>query len=119
MNRLLPFFLAGLLLTGAAGRYARPTSGERAMSAPAARPLGPSAPATSPFKTFLPIMFNRYAPGYVSPFGIDMYTNNNNADGQAQMTAAGAGWETVVFNWSSVEPNAPVAGTHTYNWVGF
>ena len=118
MGRLFSLIMAGMLLTGAAGGWVPDAAGERAVAQTAVRPLGPSAP-TSPYSVYLPIIFKKYAAGYVSPFGIDMYGDNSVANGQNQMQAAGSGWETVTFQWSSIEPAAPVAGVHTYDWSGF
>src|SRR5579859_6839086 len=94
-------------------------SGEHPAGDTLARPLAPNAPASPPYITYLPLVIKRYVTGYVSPFGIDMYSNNSDADGQSKMQAAGAGWETVVFHWSDVEPTAPISGVHTYNWSTF
>jgi hypothetical protein len=60
-----------------------------------------------------------FDPSYVSPFGIDMYGAVDAAAGVTQMQAAGSRWVTTVLNWSSVEPNAPVAGIHSYDWSAF
>ena len=81
-------------------------------------PTGPQAPQ-DPFVIYLPSIMRKYIPGYVVPFGIDMYEDNSDAAGQAKMQAAGSGWETVYFKWSQAEPLPPVGGVHTYDWTVF
>jgi len=65
---------------------------------------------------YLP-MVNKYSmPGYVYPFGIVMYGDVDDNAGLAKMQQAGSGWVTTFVLWSDIEPNAPVSGTHTYDW---
>src|SRR5262249_46310052 len=79
---------------------------------------GPSAPNSLPYSLFLPSVMKRFLSGYQSPFGVDMYAGNTPSNGQAQMAAAGSGWETVAMVWTQIEPTAPISGVHTYNWDG-
>lgn len=76
----------------------------------------PAQPATTHL-IYLPVMANRFASGYESPFGVVMYTAINNDAGQAKMLAAGAHWFTTDLNWSEVEPTPPAGSVHTYTWT--
>jgi hypothetical protein len=118
MGRWFSIFVAGLLLTSGAGFAAQPVAGERGVPEIQVRPQGPGAPAVPAFVTYLPLATKHSATDSASPFGIAMYAGNSSANGQAQMQAAGATWETVSVDWSSIEPTAPVSGVHTYNWSG-
>ncbi|MCC7361497.1 MAG: hypothetical protein IT317_18565 [Anaerolineales bacterium] len=110
MAMMLRWLALASLIAGLQG----PAEGRKAAAAqlPAA---GPAAPAVTA-KTYLPIVGNRYAPGYESPFGIVMYTTVNNAAGQAKLRAAGAHWYTTGLVWAEVEPLPPVGSVHTYTW---
>ena len=68
---------------------------------------------------YLPVVMRDFDPSYVSPFGITMYDAVDAAAGLNQMQAAGSRWVTTFLYWNSVEPNAPVAGTHSYDWSAF
>ena len=117
MNRGIALLLAGCLVIGAAGPIAAHPPDERAARDLAARLDDWAAPVTPPpFSIYLPAIFRQFVAGYVSPFGIDMYAGNSDADGQAQMRSAGSGWETVVLQWSNIEPTAPISNVHIYNW---
>jgi hypothetical protein len=83
-------------------------------------PLGPGVAVSSPsYTNYLPLMAQRYVPGYASPFGIVMYDSDTDADGLPQMQSAGSAWMTVALHWSDVEPTAPISGVHTYDWSRF
>ncbi len=68
---------------------------------------------------YLPLVMRDSDPSYVSPFGIDIYYAVDAPTGLNQMQAAGSRWVTTFFDWNAVEPNAPTAGTHSYDWSAF
>ena len=68
---------------------------------------------------YLPLVMRDFDPSYVSPFGIVMYGTVDAAAGVNQMQAAGSRWVATFLYWNSVEPNAPVAGIHSYDWSAF
>lgn len=63
---------------------------------------------------YLPLITRWYDPAYVSPFGIVMYGNVDEAAGLDKMQEAGSKWVTTVLDWSAIEP---VKGQ--YNWSSF
>lgn len=84
------------------------------------QPSGPSVAASSPsYTNYFPFLVRNYLPGYASPFGIDMYAGDSDADGMPQMQTAGSAWVTLALRWSHVEPTAPISGVHTYDWSEF
>lgn len=119
MRKLAFVMLVGLLFKGSVGALAVNAAGQSPARYAANRPLGRQAPASLPYVMNLPLVMQRSVPGYTSPFGIDMYGGNSDVDGAPQMLAAGSAWETVIFDWSQIEPTAPISGVHTYNWTGF
>ncbi|HEX6289125.1 MAG TPA: hypothetical protein VFZ66_08030 [Herpetosiphonaceae bacterium] len=68
----------------------------------ATRPQATAASLTH--KIHLPLTINLYDPTYVNPFGIVMYGNVDQANGLAQMRAAGARRVTTVIDWGTIEP---------------
>src|SRR5829696_8800677 len=70
------------------------------------RPTGPDAPQAAPaqpatiYVNYMPVMYNRFVPGYESPFGVVLYTTINAAAGQTKMGAADAHWLTTDLNWA-------------------
>jgi len=89
--------------------------GERGPQAVWAKASSVSAQTT----LYLPLVTRDFDPSYVSPFGIVMYGAVDAPAGLNQMQAAGSRSVTTYFHWSLVEPNAPVAGTHSYDWSAF
>jgi hypothetical protein len=111
--------LIGLFITSQAGWPAIPGARPRPVPAAEERGLEHTAPAVLPFATFLPIIARDFLPGFVVPFGVDMYDGVTDPLGRQQMKNAGTNWMTVHFSWSSIEPTAPISGVHTYNWSSF
>src|SRR3982751_4131026 len=109
--------LIGLFVTSQARGLATLDPGTGDHASPQERALNRAAPAGPPYKTFLPISFRDFLPGFVVPFGVDMYDGVTDQLGRQKMKNAGAGWMTVHFSWSSIEPTAPISGVHTYNWA--
>jgi hypothetical protein len=89
------------------------------LAAPITAPASPNAPTDLQPRAYLPVLFNNYDPAYVDPFGVIMYQGVTDAQGLPQMQAAGSRWATTMLFWSSIEPNPPVRGVHTYTWDGF
>ena len=58
-----------------------------------------------PYSVTLPLVLRYYDPTYVSPFGIVMYGNVDDAAGLQVMKKAGAKSATTIFYWSAVQPN--------------
>ncbi len=118
--RLLP--VASLLLGLSGWPAARPVSlpivepRQTTTTTPARLAEAPAQPAVVT-KNYLPLVTNRYASHYTSPFGMVMYTTINNDAGQAKMRAAGTHWFTTDLLWADVEPNPPVGNVHTYTWT--
>ena len=90
-----------------------------------ALPFAASSPLPPPIlrrvttSLYLPTVTRYYDPTYVSPFGIVMYENVDDASGLAAMQAVGSQWVTTVFFWAATEPTPPVGGVHTYNWTNW
>jgi hypothetical protein len=53
---------------------------------------------------YLPLVARDYDPTYVSPFGIVMYGNVDDANGVQKMQEAGSKWVTTILDWSPIEP---------------
>jgi len=85
----------------------------------ASSPLPPPIVRRVTTSLYLPTVMRYYDPTYVSPFGIVMYENVDDAAGLAAMQPAGSRWVTTVFFWAFIEPNPPVGGVHSYNWIDF
>ena len=63
---------------------------------------------------YLPLVARDYDPAYVSPFGIVMYDNVDDAAGRQKMQEAGSKWVTTVLPWSVIEPTKG-----NYDWSSF
>lgn len=92
-----------LLLAGGASSRATATSLD---SAPLARQLT--------MTLYLPFVARDYDPTYISPFGIVMYGNVDDAQGLQKMRDAGSKWVTTMLEWSAIEPTKGY-----YNWSSF
>lgn len=53
---------------------------------------------------YLPLVTNWYDPSYVSPFGITMYGNIDDAAVLQKMKDAGSKWVITTLHWSAIEP---------------
>ncbi len=69
---------------------------------------------TGPYTLYLPLVARLYDPSYVSPFGVIMYGNVDEAEGLSNMRNAGTRWVTTMLHWSAIEP---VEGV--YDWSSF
>ena len=63
---------------------------------------------------YLPFVARRYDPTYVSPFGIVMYGQVDDASGLQAMEDAGSKWVTTMLLWSDIEPTKG-----SYDWSSF
>ena len=101
----LAVFTLLVLLTGSATRSI----------VAAGKPQVASAIAGSgSYTTYLPLAARWYDPGYVSPFGIVMYGQVDDARGLQTMADAGTRWVTTSFPWSAVEP-----AQDDFDWASF
>ncbi len=48
-----------------------------------------------------------------------MYGSVDEASGLTAMQTAGARWVTTILHWSTVEPDPPLEGVHSYDWTAF
>jgi hypothetical protein len=63
---------------------------------------------------YLPLVGRAYIPNYISPFGIVMYGNVNDAAGLQRMKDAGSKWVTTALNWAAIEQSQG-----SYDWSSF
>lgn len=114
MKILLVFLLSGiavsaLLLLGESGAVPN-----RALASGRGPMEWREVSPTSSYTLYLPVAMRQYDPSYVSPFGIVMYGNVNDAAGLQTMKNAGSEWVTTYFVWSEVEPSPG-----NYDWSSF
>jgi hypothetical protein len=62
----------------------------------------------------LPLAARTYVGGYVSPFGVVMYSHVDEGAGLGKMEAAGSGWVTTRLRWSKIESTED-----SYDWSSF
>jgi len=82
-------------------------------------PPGPPEAMTLSTVVYLPSVTRNYQPGYVSPFGIIMYSNVDDEAGLPQMQTAGSRRVTTLLFWSEIEALPPVGDQHSYTWTSF
>lgn len=115
--------LAVVIVAGCAPLEPPPQPVEIVPSAPAAAPTETPAIASeveavgSP--VFVPSIFYNYDRDYTNPFGVIQYNGVTNQQGLGHMRAAGSRWATNILYWRFIEPQAPISGTHTYDWSTF
>lgn len=63
---------------------------------------------------YLPLVERNYLAGYVSPFGIVMYDDVDDAAGLQKIEDAGSKWVTTMLHWSTIEPTKG-----NYDWSSF
>lgn len=68
--------------------------------------LGISSQTTQEVTTtvYLPLVMRWYDSSYISPFGIVMYGNVDDAAGLQKMRDAGSKWVTTILSWATIEP---------------
>ena len=69
---------------------------------------------TGAYTSYVPLVARFHEPAYVSPFGVVMYGDVDDAAGLPVMETAGSKWASVMLHWSVAEP---VKGV--YNWSSF
>jgi hypothetical protein len=114
MRRIASLVIVGLsaliAVLGLVAEVGCPACGQAKAAASDAEPVRRSAFRSQnlstgyPYSVTLPLVFRYYDPTYVSPFGIVMYGNVDDAAGLHVMKEAGAKSATTIFYWSAVQP---------------
>jgi hypothetical protein len=66
------------------------------------------------YTVYLPLVARVHVAGYLSPFGVVMYSRVDDSTGLTEMEAAGSEWVSTYLRWSSIESTE-----NSYDWSSF